>query len=79
MQNHAGGRRRIIIPQEDQYISQVAKRNRNATFSQISAGIAITIGTQVSARTNSLRLNQVCMHESLYDPYPFNQTIVEKD
>ena len=55
LQTHAGGRRRIVTPQEDRYVSLVVKRNRNGTPNQIAAHLAIIIGTHISARTISLR------------------------
>ena len=36
MKKHAGSRKRIVTLEEDRYISLVAKRNRNATPSQIA-------------------------------------------
>ena len=50
MQKHADGCRRIITSPENQCVSLVAKRNRNATPRQIAADIAIATGMHVSAR-----------------------------
>ena len=47
MQKHAGSRIRIITPQEDRYVSLIAKRNRNVTLSQMAADLAIANGTHV--------------------------------
>ena len=63
MQQLAGGRRRIFTSQEDWDVSEVVKRNRNATPSQIPADLAIATGTHISARTISLPINQVGLHE----------------
>ena len=63
MQKQVGGCARITTPQEDRYISLVAKRNRNATPSrQIVADLAVTTGTHISAGTVSLQLNKVCLY-----------------
>ena len=61
LQKHASGCRRIITLQEDRYVFLKAKRNRNATLTQIAADFATASGTHVSARNISLRLNQVCL------------------
>lgn len=62
MRKHAGGRGRNTTPQEDRYVSLVAKRNRHLTPSQIAADLATATGTNVSARTISRRLNQVGLY-----------------
>ena len=53
---------RITTPKEDSYISLVAKRNRNATSSQIAAENVIAIVAHVSARTILWRLDQVGLY-----------------
>lgn len=62
LRKHAGGRGRNTTPQEDRFVSLVAKRNRNATPSQIAADLAAATGTHVSARTISRRLNAVGLY-----------------
>ena len=79
MQKHALGHRWIITPEDDWYVSLMVKRNWNAICCQIAADLAINTILHVSVRTNSLRLNQVCMHGNLFDAFPFIHAIVEKD
>ena len=62
MKKHTDGRKRIITPEEDQDVSLVVKRIRNATPSQIAADLTTASSTHNSTRTISLRLNQVFLH-----------------
>ena len=62
LQKHANGRRRIIAPQEDRYVSLMAKRNRNATPNQIAADLVVAFGTHVYDRAILFQLNQVCFY-----------------
>ena len=50
MQKHAARRKRIIKPEEDRYVSLMAKKNRNATPNQIPVDLAnaITTGTHIA-------------------------------
>ena len=59
---HCSGRKRIVTPQEDGYVSLVAKRIRNATPSQIIANPAISTSTRVSAKIISFQLNKVYLY-----------------
>lgn len=62
MQKYAGGRGWNTTPQEDLYISLVAKRNRNPTPNQIAEDIAIATGVCASSRTIFRRLNQADLY-----------------
>ena len=62
MQKYACGCRRIITSQENRRVSLLAERTRNTTPSRIAADLAIATGTHDSARTISIRLNQVCLY-----------------
>ena len=58
MKKNAGDRKTIIAPEEDLYVSTMAKKNRNVAPSQ-KAYFPIATGTHNSARTISPRLNLV--------------------
>ena len=57
MMKNPCNRKRIITAEEDRCVSPVAKRNRNASPSQIVADLAIAAITHNLARTIELRLN----------------------
>ena len=69
MKRYVGGRKRIIIPGGDQYVSLVAKKKRNVTPSQVATDHAIATGMYNSARTISLRLNQVWLYARKHVQY----------
>ena len=64
MKKNAGGRKRIITPKKDRYVSPVAKRNRHVISSKIAADLAVATGTHNSARIILLQLNEICMLRS---------------